>query len=119
METPKGRDPHNRRAGRRRVLRQPGTLTLQPGQQAPRPVIVWDLGLDGMSVLSPRPVPPGSRCELRFDVVMGGQSTPVQAAAKTVYSSYVGTEGFRIGVVFTQLADEAAALIERFAESDP
>lgn len=116
METQNKTDPSNRRTGRRRVLRQPGTLTLLPAQQ-PRAVIVWDVGLDGMSVLSPKPVPPGTRCELRFDVPAGGQSSGVQATGKTVYSSFVGADGFRIGLVFTGLAADAAALVERFVDT--
>jgi hypothetical protein len=119
METPKGRDNNpNRRSARRRVLRQPATLTLLPGNVS-RSVTLWDLGLDGLSVLSPRPVPPGSRCELQFDLTAGGQSQQVNAAGKTVYSSYVGAEGFRIGLVFTRLPDDAAVLIERFAADAP
>lgn len=118
METSKGPDATNRRTGRRRVLRQPATLTLLPGNVA-RPVTVWDLGLDGMSVLSPRPVPPGSRCEVRFDLVQGGQSSAVQCAGKTVYSSFIGAEGFRIGLVFAQLDADMAALIEQFANAGP
>lgn len=112
METPK--DLPNRRAARRRGLRQPATLILLPGRTS-REVTLWDLGPDGLSLLSSRPVPPGSRCELRFELVLGGQAMPVHAAAKTVYSSYVGADGFRVGLVFTQVAEEALALIDRFA----
>jgi hypothetical protein len=117
METQKERDAtHNRRTGRRRVLRQPGTLTLLPGRQS-RAIIVWDLGLDGMSVMSPKPVPPGTRCELQFDLVMGGQATPLHAEGKTVYSSFVGADGFRVGLIFTRLPDDAMAAVERFADA--
>jgi hypothetical protein len=119
METPKARDPvPNRRTTRRRGLRQPATLTLLPGRMS-RSVMLWDLGLDGLSVLSPRPVPPGSRCELQFDLVLGGHAAPITAEGKTVYSSYVGAEGFRVGLVFTRLPDDTAACIERFAADAP
>jgi hypothetical protein len=119
METSKSRDTtSNRRAARRRGVRQPATLTLLPSN-ASRSVTLWDLGLDGLSVLSPRPVPPGSRCELQFDLAVDGQSTPIHATGKTVYSSYVGAEGFRVGLVFTQLADDTAALIQRFIGDTP
>jgi hypothetical protein len=118
METHKSPDTPNRRTGRRRVLRQPATLTVLPGKGS-RPVTVWDLGLDGMSVLSPKPVAPGSRCELQFELVQGSRSTPVQVSGKTVYSSFVGDQGFRIGLVFTQLADATAAQIEQFANAGP
>lgn len=119
METSKDRDnTPNRRTGRRRGVRQPATLTLLPGNVS-RSVMLWDLGLDGLSVLSSRPVPPGSRCELQFDLAVGGQTTPVTATGKTVYSSYVGAEGFRVGLIFTQLSDEAAGLIERFTGDAP
>jgi hypothetical protein len=101
------------------VLRQPAVLIVSPGQVS-RDVVVWDLGLDGMSVLSPKPVPPGSRCEVRFELPQGGvPAMPVKAAVKTVYSSFVGRDGFRIGLVFTQLPDDMAALIDQFAGAGP
>ncbi len=89
-----------------------------PGGVA-RPVTVWDLGLDGMSVLSPKPVPPGTRCELHFALSHAGQLTDVQAPGKTVYSSFVGTGGFRIGLVFTQLAPAVADAVERLIAASP
>jgi hypothetical protein len=107
----------NRRSSRRKGLRQPAVLTL--ANQPPRAVTVWDLGVDGMSVLSPRPVPPGSRCELHFDLPHDGAITEIHLVGKTVYSSFMGTDGFRVGLVFLELADPCAAAIERFAEDTP
>lgn len=117
MPTPSPPGPPNRRTTRRVVLRQPAALLLPGGVS--RPVIVWDLGLDGMSVLSPKPVPPGTRCELHFGLSHAGQLTDLRLQGKTVYSSFVGTGGFRIGLVFTQLAPAAADAVERFIAAAP
>ena len=107
----------NRRSTRRKVLRQPGTLTL--AGQTPRAVTVWDVGVDGLSVLSPRPVPPGSRCELDFELPDVGALAAVHVAGKTVYSSFMGAEGFRVGLVFTGALPEVQRAIERFADDTP
>ncbi|MEW6705400.1 MAG: PilZ domain-containing protein [Pseudomonadota bacterium] len=117
METRNPSDPHNRRAHRRRGLRQPATLLL-PGQQQ-REVMLCDLGLDGLSVMSSKPIAPGTRCELRFELPGPSQSFPVDAMAKTVYSSFVGADSFRIGLVFTDLPAAAQAAVAAFAIASP
>ena len=95
----------NRRIHPRKVLRGPATIVL-PGQ-APRDGRLWDVGLDGLCVLSPKPIPPGTKCEVHFDVPVGGKSTRVHAPVKVLYCSYCGSDGFKVGTSFGEL-DEAS-----------
>lgn len=105
--------PDNRRISRRKGVRRPCTL-LMPGQP-PRELTTWDLGLDGMCLLSPRPVTPGSRCEARFE--LPGHPEPLHAGAKVVYSSYCGVDGFRIGLVFAELDEAVADTLQAFVDA--
>src|SRR5439155_15356362 len=53
----------NRRAAPRKAVRQ--TATVAYGD-ASRTVQTWDLGRDGMCLLSARPIAPGTRCTITF-----------------------------------------------------
>lgn len=106
--------PHalNRRAFHRKALRQPATVRLGDSSSDVR---TWDLGLDGMSLLTPRPISPGTRCTVDFELPLQGGPRPVSVAVKVIYSSYSGADGFKIGTHFTGLDDETALLIGEFA----
>lgn len=84
----------NRRHYARKVLRAAASVQLPSG---PRDVRTWDVGIDGMSLVSPKPIAPGTRCTVRFDLPGSG---PVSVTAKTVYCSLIGAEGFKVGLVF-------------------
>ncbi|WP_280154456.1 PilZ domain-containing protein [Piscinibacter sp. XHJ-5] len=90
MTTP----PPNRRLYARKVLRATASVQLPSG---PRDVRTWDVGVDGMSLVSPKPIAPGTRCTVTLDLPGGG---PVSVAGKTVYCSLMGAEGFKVGLVF-------------------
>ena len=104
--------PTNRRTSRRKGLRTPATLI--PAGQPERAVTTVDLGLDGLSLRGSRPVPPGTRCEVRFVLRDRGREQAVAAAAKVVYSSFCGSDGFKLGLVFGPLPDAVAAAIDAF-----
>ncbi len=104
----------NRRSFQRKALRQPATIvhadqTLQ--------VRTWDLSLEGMSLLSPRPMPPGRHCSVSFVVPLAGGERNVTLPLKIVYSSYTGPEAFKVGAVFASLDAEVAEAIRSFVES--
>jgi hypothetical protein len=100
----------NRRISARAAFRSPATVVLP--NAAPRDVQMWDIAVDGASLLSPRPIAQGSTLELR--VVLPGAANPVAAAARVVYSSYVAANEFKIGLLFTRLDDANAAAIAAF-----
>jgi PilZ domain len=102
----------NRRVAPRKVVRQ--TATLIQGDTI-RTVQTWDLGRDGMCLLSPRPVAPGSRCKATFNVPLESGPMSVTAGLKIVYSSYSASGEFKIGAVFTDLDEGVAVILETFA----
>lgn len=101
----------NRRAGKRRVLRGPATVACGTMQTHAR---AWDVGLDGVCMLTKRPISPGTRCAASFGLPINGVVTPVTAQVKVVYSSFSGPDGFKLGLVFVDLDSDAAELISRF-----
>ena len=76
---------------------------------------MWDLGTDGASLLSARPIPQGSVLELRLELPGTGAPSSVTATARVVYSSYLGPGEFKIGLMFTQLDAASKAAIDAFA----
>jgi hypothetical protein len=104
----------NRRAGPRKILRRAATLVLPGGLE--REVRTWDLGVDGLCILSSKPISPGSRCQVTFDVPLSeDRSSTVTVPVKVVYSSFSGAEGFKVGTVFSGLDDDSADAITEFA----
>jgi hypothetical protein len=102
----------NRRAAPRKAIRQDATVVYG---DASRTVQTWDLGRDGMCLLAPRPIAPGTRCTITFEVPLGVERIGVTAAAKVVYSSYSAAGEFKIGAVFTDLDEGTALALGKFA----
>jgi hypothetical protein len=82
-------------------------------------VQMWDLGSDGASLTSPRPIPQGSTIDLRFELPGVGGSTLVVARAKVVYSSYTAAAQFRIGLAFLDVDAAGAAAVAAFGRPAP
>jgi len=104
----------NRRIHPRKVLRGPAKIVL-PGQ-APRDGRTWDVGIDGMSVISSKPIPPGTRCEVCFDVPYRGASAQVTAMVKVLYCSYCGPDGFKVGTAFGDLDPSSRDVLKEFTQ---
>jgi hypothetical protein len=102
-----------RRAARRVGLKGAASVLL-PGN-VERDVQMADLGEDGLSVMAAKPISPGSRCTVSFDLPFTSQpSTRVSVAAKAVYSSYTGADGFKVGMQFTALDAATVQLLADF-----
>jgi len=104
------RDP-NRRAFARAVIRQPATLVYGDTSV---PVQTLDVGIGGMCVMAGRPIGPGTRCTVAFDVPFRDGPARVSLALKVVYSSYMAAGQFKIGTVFTELGDDVARVLARY-----
>jgi hypothetical protein len=102
----------NRRVSARKVLRRPATVMLPGGVE--RVVRTWDVGLDGMSLVSPKPIPPGTKCTVTVDLPEGDAWRPVQLPVKTVYCSLMGAEGVKVGMVFGTLDPDTERVLEHF-----
>ena len=103
----------NRRACRRRGLRRSCELVL-PGQ-ATRQAMIMDIGVDGLSFLCAKPIAPGTRCRISFELPLHERQVAVTALLKTVCSSFCGAEGFKIGAVFAELDAGSAAALHEFS----
>jgi hypothetical protein len=104
--------PH-RRLYARKILRRPATVLLPGGTV--RDVTTWDLGQDGLSVLSSKPISPGSKCQVSFELVALDKTTSVTAPVKVVYCSFSGLSGFKVGMNFGPLDADSASAIEAFS----
>jgi len=105
---------HNRRTSPRVAIRRPVTVTIGDVRKE---VQTWDLGREGMCLIASRPITPGTRCRVEFELPVGGALVAVSAAAKIVYSSYSAAGEFRIGALFLGLDDDAAMAIGAFTAS--
>jgi hypothetical protein len=76
----------NRRACRRMGLRRSCELVL-PGQST-RQATLMDVGVDGLAFLCIKPITPGTRCRISFELPLDERRVTVSATLKTVYSSY-------------------------------
>jgi len=112
MSTPPSSPDRNRRATPRKALRLDATVVYGDVSRA---VQTWDLGRDGLCLLSSRPIAPGTRCKVSFELPVGAERVGITAAAKVVYSSYSAAGEFKIGAVFTDLGDDIALVLARFA----
>jgi PilZ domain. len=102
----------NRRASPRKVVRRAATVVIG---DVSKDVQTWDLGRDGMCLLAARPIAPGTRCKVAFDIPLGGELVAVSATLKIVYSSYSAAGEFKIGAVFLDLDEAVATTLGRFA----
>ena len=102
----------NRRSTPRKAIRQPATVVYG---DASRTVQTWDLGRDGMCLLSARPIAPGTRCTITFDLPIGSERIGIAAPAKIVYSSYSAAGEFKIGAFFNDLDEGTALALGKFA----
>ncbi len=102
-----------RRRGRRTGLRRPCTLHLSSGEQ--RQGMTIDVGVDGLSLYTAKPVAAGTRCELQFELPGAEAEQALRAAAKVVYSSYSGPQGFKIGAIFVALDPRTAEALLVFS----
>ena len=115
MAEEQSRDP-NRRASVRAAIRQPATVVYGDTTVA---VLTLDVGQGGLSLLSPRPIGPGTRCTVMFELPFADGPVEVSASLKVVYSSYVAAEQFKIGTVFTVLEAEVERALVRYAAAAP
>lgn len=104
----------NRRIHPRKVLRASAKVTL-PGQP-PRDSKTWDLGIDGMSLMTPKPIAPGTKCEVTFELPVGGKIRAITAAVKVLYCSFSGPDGFKVGTAFGDLDDDSRDAVIGFTE---
>jgi hypothetical protein len=96
-------------------LRQPATVTI--AGSAAFTGETCDLGRDGIGFMSPRPISPGRRGEVAFELPQAAGGAGLTVPIKVVHSSYVERDQFQIGAAFLELQPEAAQAIAAFLET--
>lgn len=105
----------NRRISRRTGLRRSCELSL--AGQTPRQALTTDIGVDGLSFICARPIAPGTLCRISFELPLHDRTMLVQGVLKTVYSSFCGNVGFKIGALFTELDESSADALLEFVDT--
>jgi hypothetical protein len=99
----------------RKALRAAASVT--PAGTGLRDATMWDLGVDGLSVITAKPISPGVQCSVNFELLLAGVATNLTLAAKVVHCSFLGTQRFKVGMRFGRLDDATADLLTRYAGS--
>jgi hypothetical protein len=73
-----------------------------------------DLSNHGISLLAARPMRPGAKHVLTFDVPCNGKFKPVRVTAQVMWCSLAGGEGYRIGLEFADVDATSAKIIDEF-----
>ena len=94
----------------RKALRTRSELQYEPQQHVA--VRTIDISLSGMSLMSAHSLDTGTQCTVVFQIADQGALLTISAAAKVVYNTCQGTDGFRLGIRFT----EANALRDRLID---
>jgi hypothetical protein len=104
----------NRRSAVRMPLRVPASVALPGG--VTREANTLDIGPAGISLLAGRPIAPGTRCTVRFELPLAAGPLILELPARSVHSSYTGPAAFKIGLAVGALsADQERAIIEFMA----
>lgn len=104
--------PTNRRGAARKALRCAATVQLP--REGARDVTLLDLSLEGLSVMSARPIAPGTRCTTHFALPLAAGAATLALSTRVVYSSYTGAQAFKVGMVLTPPDADTEAAIARF-----
>lgn len=106
-------DNPGRRRHARIAVRCP--LTLTPAGGVERTGTTLDLSLEGLSLATDLPIPPGSRYRVHIAALpCRSGPRPLRIDAKAVYSSYLGPGHFRVGMVFVDPGGEGAGVLADF-----
>jgi hypothetical protein len=100
----------NRRSAARMPLRVPATVELPGG--VTRDAQMHDIGPGGLSIVASRPISPGTRCTVRFELLLPGGARAMALQARSVHSSYTGPSAFKIGLAVGPIdADQEQAIL--------
>lgn len=117
IPAPAGMVPmHERRQHERRVLRTPAKL--QFGNQPAMDARTLDVSVSGLGLVAPVNPPQGTPCSVKFAVpTQADRFVTLSAQAVVTYSVYVRNEdGFKLGLMFSDLPFEAGAVILRYVK---
>jgi hypothetical protein len=107
--------PTNRRTTARKALRCAVHLELPRG--AARDTTMWDIGIQGLSVVTDHPIAPSTRCTATFELPLAAGARALSLPAKSIYCSYTGPGRFKVGLAFSTLDAASEAAIDEFVQA--
>lgn len=102
----------NRRGFPRKIVRTPGTLTLEG--VAPIHIHVTDISSGGVGITIAVQLTAGQRCLVNFSLLVNGKICAVTAITKVTYSVLGGAEGFKAGLQFMKVDEAGSNAISTF-----
>ena len=100
----------NRRSAARMPLRV--TATIELAGNVRRDAQMHDIGPGGLSLVAARPVSPGTRCVVRFELPLPAGPVVLALPARSVHSSYPAPSAFKVGMALGPLdADQERAIL--------
>ena len=102
---------HTLRDYPRVALRRSAMVVISEGATCPATTL--DIGKGGLSMITDKPIAPGTRCKIALEWPADeGVTHMLELPARTVYSSYLAPKRFRVGVAFSKIEPEALALLQ-------
>ena len=84
----------------RKILRCRAQLLLEFGESVN--VRAVDIAPSGMSIMTPTIITMGTTCVISFELPHQGELHTIRAAAKVIYCTSTNSEGFRLGISFSE-----------------
>jgi hypothetical protein len=75
-----------------------------------------DISISGISAMMDEPIASMQKCRIYFDAPAGSRILNINIAARAVYSTCVGTSGFRVGFQFSQTDEAGMKLIRQLLQ---
>lgn len=104
MKTPKAAAP-------RVPLGQPCRVSLPDGSR--KTCVIIDIALDGLALAASSPLPPGTQCQVAFDLP-GSQSVTIEALVRVIDFTLLADSGFRLDTSILFIRGDGARDLERF-----
>jgi len=110
-------EPHERRQHERRVLRGPSQI--QFGNQPFMNTRTMDVSISGLGIVAPVNPPARTTCTVKFMVpITSDRHVTITASAVVTHSIFTRAEdGFKVGLMFTGMAAETTAVLQRYVKT--
>jgi hypothetical protein len=104
------RQPHHPLHGRAQVMLPDQSVIAGHSQE---------ISLGGVCLLLDDPIPDGTLCTLRFEMLVNGKDNIVLASSKSVYGVFTSHGGFRVWFSFSDQDAQRSALIKALVGNKP
>lgn len=106
----------NQRAAPRVVFHHRGKLLIL-AQGFTFPIKTLDISASGIGLMSPDPIPANQTCTVEIMTLHQGQATDFTLKGTVAYCILAGTQGFRVGIQYTEVDPASQSVINRLVSS--